>query len=191
MSRYDVEVNVERDADGRITRGKVAWAETRPWLNNMFLMVGTMAMFATAAGVLWLLAAQTMNPLLGYGLLGLGASAWLLFGLPGEKRAVIFLPDGQMLTPHGIYYRPMLPAIGGHHSHLVSIEARLQRDQPEQGGQMFEVIMLSQGGDMICVSRNLHEWIALRAAAQLTQMLNRIREEQADIMMGDVRIEFS
>jgi hypothetical protein len=187
MSRYDVVQKTERDAKSQIIKSGARWAETRPGLEQFFLVAFTASGFAVLFGLLWAWLGSQMNPLLGYGLVGLIGSACLIRYVPGEARAVYFKADGKMETPSGIYYRPDVTVLGGHHRTIVSIEARLQRDQPKvEGGwnPMYEVIMLSSGGDLICVSRNVLEWVAIKAAAQLTQSLNTVRREQADTAMN-------
>ncbi len=191
MSKHDVELKIVRDADGHIISAGARWAEARPVIEHMLRVMAVGSVFASALGFLCL-AVAGMNPLLVLGLLGLLVSLVLLFDMPGEPRGVYFQADGGMQTPYGLCHRPNLPAIGGNHNSLVSIEARMQRDQPSQRGErLFELVMLSKGGDLILVSRSLHEWVALKAAAQLTHALLAIRTEQADTPFGGAWVEYS
>lgn len=48
----------------------------------------------------------------------------------------------------------------------------------ENWPKLYEVIMVSSGGDLITLSRNLPEWVALKAAAQLTHALNNLRRDR-------------
>lgn len=183
MTRHDVDVLIERDGDGLIRRAGAAWMETSPSAEQMLIAVCAGSLLATVGGGLWALATRDLNPVLVLGLVGLIGSVILIIWKPGPSRAVYFHADGRIQTPFGIAYRSSLPGLGGHHRDIVSIEARAQHDQPQvEGGweRMFEVIVLFYGGDLICVSRDLHEWVALKAAAQLTIALNSIRREQAD-----------
>jgi hypothetical protein len=183
MGRHNVEVKTERDADGHITRIGASWTETRPGLEQLLISIGVASLFAVVGGGLWALAVKNMHPVLECGLFGLIAAIWLLFGTPGNQRALYFRADGRMETPFGIYHRSSLPAIGGHYRNIVSIEARAQHDQPQvEGGwdRMYEVILLSKGGDLICLSRDLQEWVALKAAAQLNRALIELRREDGN-----------
>jgi hypothetical protein len=183
MSKYLVETETQRDENGRITRTGASWTETSPWLEKLLLKLIAVAVFATLGGTVWAMAAGALNPMLIGGLLGDLAAIFLLLFLPGSERAVYFYADGRIITPHGISYRPFLGEIGGGHEHIVSIEARTQHDQPAFDGgwaRMFELVIVSVGGDLICVSRNLREPVALKAAAQLSQSLAAIRKQAPD-----------
>ncbi len=178
MSRYEVEEDVEYSDDGSIAQAGTLWAETRPGTDALLTAISAMALLAVIAGLIWLFGNGTLNPLLGYGAPVLMLSFWLLTRLPGQVRSVYFGADGSITTPHGLHHRPSQRKIEGDHRHIVSIEARIQRDQ-QQGTQLYEVMMLSRGGDLICISRNLQERIALKAAAQMTHMLEVVRREQS------------
>lgn len=188
MSNRDVDVRYDRDDTGKIVRAGASWGETRPFLEQFSIKAGMGSFVLLLGGFVY-------PPMLGFGIVGLLISLGVLFFLPAPERALYFQNDGRMITPHGIFYRPMSPQIGGHHDHIVSIEARMQRDQPNADApnwdKMFEVIILSNGGDLIILSRNCHEGDALRAAAQLTHALNDIRRERGDAEPGSAWVEFS
>jgi hypothetical protein len=191
MSKYDVELKIERDAEGKLMYAGAHWAETLPSLEHALMFTCVVSVFLIVVGLIWL-AAAGMNGALGFGFLGLILSVGMLLLMPGQERGLYFYADGRMQTPWGIYYRPHLPAVGGNHSNIVSIEARMQREQPQQGGShLFEVVMLSSGGDLIWLSRSLHEWVALKAAAQLTQALTLLRREEIDAPFDGAWVEYS
>jgi hypothetical protein len=173
----DVTTTYDRDEDGLIIRAGARWGESRPTLERFAISLLVMSMFATLIGLVYL-------PVLGWGLIGLLVVIVIAFYIPPAERALYFSNDGRMLTPHGIFYRPELEKIGGHHDHIVSIEARMQHDQPNRdepnAARMYEVILISNGGDLIVMSRNLFEQDALKVAAQLNHALNRIRKERAE-----------
>ncbi len=184
MSKYLVETETHRDENDRITRTGASWGETQPGLEQLLMMFGGLGFMAALAGGAWMLLARSPNMLFLGGVVVFGGAIWTLVKMPGRPRALYFHPDGVMETPHGIYYLPGIGAIGGDHAHIVSIEARAQHDQPRiEGGEwerMYEVIIISRSGDLVCVSRNLKERVALKAAAQLSQSLAAIRRESAD-----------
>lgn len=175
MAYRDVEVRYDRDDVGRIIRAGVSWGETRPSIEQFAISGALGSVFLLIVGVFY-------SPTLLMGLVGLAACIYVLFWLPPEVRALYFTNDGRMLTPFGIFYASQLQQISGHHDHIVSIEARMQRDQPARNGErweaMFEVLLISDGGDLIHLSRNCHESDALRVAAQLTRALVAIRGER-------------
>lgn len=175
-SRRSVEVTYDRDADGRIIRAGASWGETRPRTEQFLTRVAMGSVFVS----LFSFFAPQFIPL---GLLGLVGSLGFLFFMPPPMRAVYFTHDGRMLTPHGIFYLPFSGQIGGHHDNIVSIEARMMRDQPNSDApnweKMFEVVIVSSGGDLVIVSRNTPEATALKAAVQLTNALQAIRKDRS------------
>lgn len=175
----DAETTYDRDTNGLIYRAGASWQETRPGFESLFQACAVSSVFLAGAGGLWAMAAGEANPVLMFGLVGLLFSAGLLSYTAKPERALYFLFDGRMMTPFGIFHRKSLQSIGGSHAHLVSIEARMQRDQPNENWEkMFEVILISNGGDLIVLSRNMPEWLALKVAAQLTHALNNLRRDR-------------
>ena len=185
MSNYEVVTSTERDANGRITRTGASWGETRPNVEQLIMMLCALGFAATFFGLLWAMFAG-LSLLLAGGIVAIGAALWMTVKLPGRPRAVYFHHDGLIETPHGIVHLPSIEAIGGTHEAIVSIEARPQQHQPRVEGtewpRLYEVIIISGGGDLVLVSRNLRENIALKAAAQLSQSLAALRKESPEAM---------
>lgn len=177
FKRMEVTTTYDRDEDGLIIRAGANWAETRPTMNGFAMSLMMASIFGLLIGFVYL-------PVLPWALMGLAVGGFMIFFMPPPERALYFSNDGRMLTPHGIFYRPGQEKIGGHHDHVVSIEARMQHDQPNRdepnAARMYEVILISNGGDLIVMSRNLFEQDALKVAAQLNHALSRIRKERAD-----------
>lgn len=126
MSRNDVELKIDRDADGRLLGAGVQWGETRPSIEHMVIVLGVISFFVTGLGFIGLYAVG-MNPLFTWGLFGLAFAIGVLVFMPGAPRGVYFRADGRMTTPWGIYYHPHISQIEGNHDHVVSIETRVQR----------------------------------------------------------------
>ncbi|RYG25529.1 MAG: hypothetical protein EON93_22135 [Burkholderiales bacterium] len=181
MNRLGVVPKVERDADDRILWSGVQWGEDTPGLDSFFICIATMAFAAIIMGLAWLLFTSQFTALLVWGFLVFAGCFAVFWYLPGSPCSIYFHTDGRIQTPYGIVHRPGLAWINGTHKHIVSIEARPMREQPANGvmGHYFELVMLWSSGDLV-VSRNLKEWIAIKAAAQLTHALTGLRREKAD-----------
>lgn len=104
----DVEVKYDRDADGRIVRAGASWSETSPFAEQMLISTAVISGFAMAGGFLWAMAAEQMNPFLGFGFFGFIGSIALLRFMPQPERALYFLHDGRMVTPCGVFYHPVI-----------------------------------------------------------------------------------
>ena len=186
MSNYQVVTSTERDTNGRITRTGATWGETRPNVEQLIMILGAFGILGTLFGLCWAVLAKAPNPLLFVGIAAMGGALWMTVKLPGRPRAVYLHDDGLIETPHGIVHLPSIEAIGGTHEAIVSIEARPQQYQPRVEGtewpRLYEVIIISQYGDLVLVSRNLRENIALKAAAQLSQSLASLRKESPEAM---------
>ena len=179
MSGYDVEKTVERDVDGRIARIGVTWAETRPFVDKVVIKAWVLSVGLLIMGLLWA-AFGGFNWMLGLGLIGAVGAFVLLRTMPGNPRALYFRAGGRMETPYGLFYFPNNPTMTGNHAQIVSIEARLHHQDRETEEKLYEVAVLFVTGDLVYLSRNCMEWVAIKAAAQLTHSLNELRREQGN-----------
>ncbi len=179
-SNVGVQVTYKRDDDGLITRAGAAWEEERPHTKGFLLSCVVASLFTLLIGLL-------VPPLLVFGLIGIVTSVWLLVSIRGPQRAVYFDDEGEIHVPFGTATYGRMSRVGWHSDEVTSIEARMQYPQPkiEGGARMFEVILVSSDGELIAVSQNLTEEVALKAAAQLTKALGQLRKEHsATIQFG-------
>ena len=179
MYNFRVDVTYKRDDDGLITRAGAAWEEERPQTESFLLSCVVASIFTLLAGLL-------VPPLLVFGLIGLVTSGWLLVSIRGPQRALYFDDEGQIDVPFGTADYAGA-RVRWHSDEVVSIEARMQHPQPKTEGmsRMFEVILVSADGELVKLSRNLHEETALKIAAQLTKALGQLRKEHsATIQFG-------
>lgn len=174
MSSFKARVVRERGADGRLSRAGFEWNESRPNLEFNSIVV---AMFGGAG--LYLSMALSSLPradLSGFATgsaIVAAAGFGMAFLIPRRPRAIIFHADGGIGAPYGLPWYPFHLKVHANHSSVMSIE---QRDVPNE---LCRVRLITTGGDVVYVSRNLSDAESLKVAVQLTAALTELRQEQA------------